>query len=123
MPIRRSRTVTRKRTVGGRRKRGKFMDWMRKAGSWIKTNGPGIAQKALQVFQNPAVRSIASQLAPASAGYFNRGDQIIKAVSGSGRRRIRIPIRTKNGRIRRGHRDYGFLDMYGVFNYHTKFNC
>lgn len=78
------------------------MDWMSKAGSWIRSNGPGFARKAVQVFQNPAVRSLATSFAPDSAGYFNKGDQIIKAVSGSGRRRVRIPMRTKNGRFRRG---------------------
>ena len=114
MPIRRSRTVTRTRTVGGRRRkhirgRGKFMDWMRKAGAWVRSNGPTIGRTALQVFQNPAVRSLAAAYVPSSAGVFYRGDQLINAgkslssaINGSGRRRIRIPIRSKNGRFRRG---------------------
>ena len=82
---------------------------MRKAGSWMRSNGPGIARKAVQVFQNPVVRSLASAYVPSSASYISRGDQLLKAgqalsgaISGSGRRRIRLHVRTKNGRIRRG---------------------
>ena len=119
MPIRRSRTVTRTRTVGGRRRkhirgRGRFMDWMKKASSWTRANGPSIGRKALQIFQNPALRSLATSYAPSSAGVFNRGDQLIKAgqnissaISGSGRRRIRLNIRSKNGRFRGGTLGHG----------------
>jgi hypothetical protein len=108
----RSRTVTRSRTVGGRHKpmrrrhirgRGKFMDWARKATSWVKTNGPRMAQKALSIFRNPALRSLATSFVPGSSQYISKADDIIKAVTGSGRRRIRIPIRSsKNGKFRRG---------------------
>ena len=75
----------------------------------MRTNGPRMGRQALQVYQNPVVRSLASAYVPSSASAFSRGDQLMKAgqalsgaISGSGRRRVRLSVRTKNGRFRRG---------------------
>ena len=102
MPIRRTRRVVRRPMGMGRRRRihGRgFKEWIGKAGRWIKNNANAIGRTAMTVYKSPLFRGAVTSLAPSAGQIFNKGDQVLKAV-GQGRRRIRIPIRTKNGRRR-----------------------
>jgi hypothetical protein len=103
MPIRRTRRVVHRRSAGmGRRRRfhGRgFKEWIGKAGNWIKNNANKIGRTAMTVYKSPIFRGAVTSLAPSAGQIFTKGDQVLKAV-GQGRRRIRIPIRTKNGRRR-----------------------
>ena len=103
MPIQRTRRVVHRRPMGmGRRRRIRgrgFKEWVGKAGNWIKARLPQIGRAAMSVYKSPIFRGAVTSLAPSAGQIFTKGDQVLKAV-GQGRRRIRIPIRTKNGRRR-----------------------